>query len=456
MDWKDRLAQMPQIASVGQTGTEPRQWFRIQAQADTSDEVDVYVYGVIGGWWGGVDAAEFVQQLRGIEAKQVNVHINSVGGNVFDGLAIFQALRNHPARIITYVDALAASAASVIAMAGDRRLVAPYASLMVHKAWALCIGDDDEMHKCGDELARISRNLAKVYSTRATTDTDVDAWLEIMTAETWYSADESVEVGLMHEVQEDAEKTADDEEIDAANRWGMEVFAFAGRALVPPAHLPRPAAAMTAAAPAAPVQAANDPEPEPEEGDIETSGAEPEQPTETEEDPVSDLSDIARGLGLDEDADSVAVLAAVDALKVKAETPAEPEPDPEKEAAVAAQAKENQELRAEVGLLTKSVESITAELSATKAEKAAAEKARILDEAQAAGKFATADRAQWETDYDEAPGAVARMLDRIAAGTAVPVSAAGHTGAGEDFASIDAEYEAMTARLDGPYAKKGA
>ena len=196
MDWKDRLAQMPPIASVGQTGTEPRQWFRIQAQADTSDEVDVYVYGVIGGWWGGVDAAEFVQQLRGIEAKQVNVHINSVGGNVFDGLAIFQALRNHPARIITYVDALAASAASVIAMAGDRRLVAPYASLMVHKAWALCIGDDDEMHKCGDELARISRNLAKVYSTRATTDTDVDAWLEIMTAETWYSGQEAIDSGL--------------------------------------------------------------------------------------------------------------------------------------------------------------------------------------------------------------------------------------------------------------------
>jgi ATP-dependent protease ClpP protease subunit len=440
----------PPIAAAA--STQPRQWYRIQAQTDSADEATVYVYGVIGGWWSGVDASEFVRELRGITAKQIRVHINSVGGGIHDGLAIFQALRNHSARIVTCVDALAASAASIVAMAGDEREVAPYGSVMVHKAWNWAVGNDDDMRKAADELAKVSQNMAKVYANRSTTDMTADEWLDIMTAETWYYADEAVEAGLMHRVQEDAEKTVDDDvesDAQALNTWGLNAFyAYAGRDKAPAPRIPgRPPVAQI--------------DPEPENTDVsevdddpeDVPAAEPEPITEPkEEDPVSTLStDVRSRLGLSDEDDDGAVLAALDTLKAKADTPA---PDPTVKAQADAAVAENAELRKEVDVLASRMEQVTAELAQAKADKAAATKKTVFDLAIKAGKIKPADREQWEADYDEAPAAVARLLDRIAAGTAVPVSAAGETGAPEP--DLDAEWEREMARLDGPTVTKGA
>lgn len=204
-----------------------------------------------------------------------------------------------------------------------------------------------------------------------------------------------------------------------------------------------------------------EPEPTPpDEGGVSvpppTPGAEPEHQSEPieREGPVSTLStDVRSRLGLTDDADDAAILAAVDALKVKADTP--PVPDPQLVAASAAATKENDDLRKEVGVLASQVSTVTAELAATKAEKAATAKTTVLDEAVKAGKIAPATREQWERDYDEAPGAVTRVLASIHPGTAVPVAASGHTGTGEERFDDD-EYEKFAAALDGPYAKKEA
>ncbi len=219
-----------------------------------------------------------------------------------------------------------------------------------------------------------------------------------------------------------------------------------------PAPLPdyRPPAepAQPSGPPAEPAPGSEEPQTPPPPGGVPVSppttpGAEPET-TETKEDPVSTtMSDLRSRLGLADDADEAAVLAAVDALKVKAETP--PEPSPEQVAASAAEAKANDDLKAEVKVMASQLEQVTAELAATKAEKAATVKASVLDDAQKQGKFAPAQRDQWSKDYDEAPAAVTRILASIAPGTAVPVAAAGYTGTGDEGVTdqIDVEYERL-------------
>lgn len=154
-------------------------------------------------------------------------------------------------------------------------------------------------------------------------------------------------------------------------------------------------------------------------------------------------ADVRTRLGLADTDDDAAVLSALDALKSKADSP--PEPSPELVAASAAKDEENEQLRAEVKVLASTMEQVTAELAASKAKEAAIVKASVLDEAAKAGKFAPAAREQWEKDYDEAPGAVTRILASIAPGTAVPVTPAGYTGTGDEASAdaIDSEYERL-------------
>ncbi|MFB6392623.1 2'-5' RNA ligase family protein [Polymorphospora lycopeni] len=191
------------------------------------------------------------------------------------------------------------------------------------------------------------------------------------------------------------------------------------------------------------------------QGDPILPAAEPEpapQP-EPEEDTLSTLNaDVRSRLGLAEDADDTAILAALDALKTKADTP--PQPDPQQVAAAAKAEEEANELRKEVKVLASQVQTMSQKLADAEKAKADTIKASVLDEAEKQGKFKPADRAQWETDYDEAPAAITRVLASIAPGTAVPVAASGYTGEAEPTQDTDAEFEAMMARLDGPTAVK--
>jgi ATP-dependent protease ClpP protease subunit len=211
-----------------------RAWFRITDQADTAD---VWIYDEIGYW--GTSAQDFVDQLKAITAPKMSVHINSPGGEVFDGIAIYNCLKSHPANVEVRVEGLAASAASFIAMAGDKITVARNATMMIHDASGLCIGDATDMQQMADLLAKLSDNIADIYAQRA--GGTVAEWRERMLAETWYTGAEAVDAGLADEMTDPTPPPAPDMD----NTWDLTIFAKAGRPVAEAA--PAPAAGGQAA-----------------------------------------------------------------------------------------------------------------------------------------------------------------------------------------------------------------
>lgn len=171
-----------------------RSWFRIE-QARAS-EADVYIFDEIGVW--GVTASDFVAELNAISAPTINLHLNTPGGDVFDGIAIYNALVDHPAVVNAYIPGIAASIGTVIAMGANRRVIAPHARMMIHDAWALTVGDAEGLRKLADRLDESSANIAAIYAEHA--GGSVDEWRDRMRAESWYTDQQAVDVGLAHEV----------------------------------------------------------------------------------------------------------------------------------------------------------------------------------------------------------------------------------------------------------------
>jgi ATP-dependent Clp endopeptidase proteolytic subunit ClpP len=206
-----------------------REWYRI-VNKKNDDVAYIQIYDRIGydPWWDeGVSAAEFVKELREIKASTIDLHINSPGGEVYEGIAIYNALRDHSARIIATVDAVAASAASFVAMAGDEVVMNRHSEMMVHEPWVLCIGTAADMRETADRLDKFCENTAAIYAARA--GGTVESWRQAMAEETWYSAEEAVEAGLADRVVEDEAR----ETQEAKNRFDLRVFAHAGRAHAP-------------------------------------------------------------------------------------------------------------------------------------------------------------------------------------------------------------------------------
>lgn len=159
--------------------------------ATDGDTLDLILYGVVG-WEIWVD--DLVTQLAQSRATRIRVSLNSPGGDASDGIALFNALAKHPARVRVEVDGIAASAASVIAMAGDEIVMGTGATMMIHDAAVYAYGQPAELRKAADVLDTISDSIAAVYASRAGGDPAV--WREAMTAETWLTADEAVQAGL--------------------------------------------------------------------------------------------------------------------------------------------------------------------------------------------------------------------------------------------------------------------
>lgn len=175
----------------------PRQagdWYRV-TNVD-ADLAEVMIYDAIGEW--GLTASDFVQELRGITAKSISLHINSPGGLVFDAVAIYSALRNHAATVHVTVDGIAASAASFVAMAGDTIAIEKPAKMMIHDAGGLVIGNGQDMRQMADLLDELSDTIAGIYADRA--GGSVESWRAAMGRETWYSADQAVAAGLADRV----------------------------------------------------------------------------------------------------------------------------------------------------------------------------------------------------------------------------------------------------------------
>ncbi len=162
-----------------------------------SDAADVYLYDEIGMW--GVTANDFARDLRAIKSSVINLHLNSPGGEVFDGIAIYNSLKNHPAAVNVFVDGLAASSASFIAQAGDTIVMAKNATMMIHEPYGMAMGDAATMTKMAEELNLVGETIADIYAERAT-DTTSDEWRAAMRDETWYKAQDAVDAGLADEV----------------------------------------------------------------------------------------------------------------------------------------------------------------------------------------------------------------------------------------------------------------
>lgn len=216
----------------------PPRW-NIEQDADTTRSASLHLYGVVGGWWGDIDATTLVPAIRDLDVDDLAVYINSPGGDVYDGIAIRNALRGHNARVTVTIDGLAASAASFIALAGDDVVISDGAEIMIHDAWTIALGNADDLRTVADDLDRISDNIASMYAKKAGGTTAT--WRARMKDETWYSAEEAVAAGLADRLD-----TSDDEADDAepiAAEFDLSMYAHAGRAA---AQAPlRPAAMAT-------------------------------------------------------------------------------------------------------------------------------------------------------------------------------------------------------------------
>ena len=202
-------------------------WYTIKNEVDSTV---VHIYNEIGGW--GITADDFVSDLNNVTQGSLDVRINSKGGDVFDGIAIFNALRQHPAYVTTKVDALAASIASVIAQAGDERIMVQHSQMMIHDAHGVCVGGSEDMASFSDLLEKQSNLIAELYASRS--GGNASEFRALMSQESWLTAEEAVEVGLADRVVKPADMapknsvmvTEMQEEVAEPANW-VSVFANA-------------------------------------------------------------------------------------------------------------------------------------------------------------------------------------------------------------------------------------
>lgn len=168
-------------------------------------------------WWGGISPRQFMATLASIEGP-VLMRINSPGGSVFGAQAMVAAMRAHGQPITARVDSLAASAASVIACEAATLEMVPGSMMMIHKAWGLAIGNEDDMRSTADLLGKLDGQIAATYSRRS--EGDPEEWMAMMKAETWFDADEAVAAKL-------ADRVIDANTQRANAKWDLSAFAAA-------------------------------------------------------------------------------------------------------------------------------------------------------------------------------------------------------------------------------------
>lgn len=227
----------------GQTFLKPRQilnqlpkqddWYRIVNKA-AEDRAEVYLYDEIGIW--GTTAGNFIREIKEISAREIALHISSRGGDIFDGIAIYNALRTHSARVVVQVDSMAASIASVIAQAGDERIMITGSQMMIHEAWGIALGNAEDMRAYAEVLDKQTEIIASIYAERSGGTGRKAHYLKLMRAETWMTAEEAVDELLADRVvkpesQDSPEPSGtvseDDENIEekAAARWADDFLA---------------------------------------------------------------------------------------------------------------------------------------------------------------------------------------------------------------------------------------
>lgn len=402
-----KMSRYRERARAAAVDAAPRSWYRIQNAADTDSGVArIDIFDKIDPFWG-VSAQNFVAELNGIDADAIDLHINSPGGDVYDGIAITNALRQHKAIVTATVDGLAASAASFIAVGGaDVLQMAENSELMIHNAWAVVVGDAEDMRSMADRLERHNANAASIYHAKA--GGSLDDWLAAMTAETWYSADEAVDAGLADSVLKMPKKKA-----AAKAAWDLSIFNYAGRSAAP---APRT-----------------------------SSGKSAEATPNRKDQPMAALDDGLRQLlGADADADDGALINKVKALITERDEALEEATKPR-----AAAAKLPEGVVAIDTTVLATLQAQAAAGAAAAVRQADEDRNRLLDDAIRAGKIPPAARAAYETVLKNDLESGRALLASLAAG-AIPVVG---TEIGHDEAAEFHPTAADMAALGGTFAQ---
>lgn len=193
-----------QTGREAMTMTKRRKFWTFQAAADEEKVGELLLYGPISdfSWWGDeVTPKQFKEELDALgDIDELRVYINSPGGDVFAGQAILSVLKRHSAHKVVYVDGLAASAASVVAMGGDVIRMPRNAMMMIHNAWTITAGNANDLREVADALDRVSETMIAAYAEK--TGLDRDEIRALLDAETWMTAEEAVEKGFADEIEE--------------------------------------------------------------------------------------------------------------------------------------------------------------------------------------------------------------------------------------------------------------
>ena len=198
-------------------------------QSATPGTLDMYIYGYVEpdsyDWWTDevIESETSANHFRSELAKypdiqQINIYINSYGGSVFEGTAIYNQLKRHPAQKTVYVDGFACSIAAVIAMAGDKVVMPKNTLMMIHDAWNVVIGNARELRKAADDLDVIMEANRQAFLQKAGDKLTEENLIEMMASETWLTAEQCIEYGLADEYAEkDADLTQAKEMLQKAN-----------------------------------------------------------------------------------------------------------------------------------------------------------------------------------------------------------------------------------------------
>ena len=177
-------------------------WYNIQSKT-SNKVVDVYIFDEIGAF--GMNAQSFIDEIKGFKNTPLNLHINCVGGDVFEGMAIYNVLKKRTAETTVYIEGIAASMGSVVALAADKVVMAENSLFMIHNAWGGAMGEAKELKKTANLLEKISNEIADIYIKK--TNLPYDKVKEMMDEETWLNADEAFELGFVDSIS-DAIKVA--------------------------------------------------------------------------------------------------------------------------------------------------------------------------------------------------------------------------------------------------------
>ena len=169
----------------------------LSVKNETLTSADLFFYGdIVSDWWGAWnDTDQYPEAIReflkGCEGKDLNIYINSAGGSVFAGIAIYNMLSRHKGFKTVHVDGMAASIASVIALAGDRVIVPSNAFLMIHKPWAECTGNADDCRKMADDLDAVEAGILNVYKAHLAEGATIEDIQRMVSEETWLNGEEA-------------------------------------------------------------------------------------------------------------------------------------------------------------------------------------------------------------------------------------------------------------------------